>query len=105
MGVYMGEITGESFKETPFKYICYDIEFLYDKDTYTLSADYPATFTKDSALFKLFKRFGITVIDTIQTELMVGRAVKFSLIQKETARGTFATIMNETVIPLEEVVQ
>ena len=97
-GKHSGVITGVSYRTEPYQYTDIHIEFDENKITYGV----PTTLTKESKLGKLLEKFG-TKLETgliLDPEVLLkGKKCQFMTLNKETKNGTFATVVEGSLVP------
>lgn len=95
-GKHQGVIIGVEYREKPFPYLDLVIEFEGNK----LKVGYPQTVSPESKLGREMLNFGATLevgtkIDP--DKVFIGKAVSFMTMNKKTERGTFATVVSNSL--------
>jgi len=98
-GLHEGAIVGVEYREKPFPYTDYVIEF---EDGLNIKASYPTNLTPETVHGKMLKRFGVAVIEnqTVNPEkLMIGQKCIFVTVNEVTDKGTFPRVISESLKP------
>ena len=98
-GKHEGKIVGVEYREQPYEYTDFIIEF---EESKKIKYGVPTALSPDSKLGRLLKLFAVDVkvgneIDP--EEVMIGRDVSFMTMTKQTDRGSFATVVQDSVKP------
>ena len=97
-GKHTGKITAVEYREKPYEYTDFVIEFEGKRLKYGV----PTALTPDSKLGRLLKAFAVDVKvgnDIDPDEVMTGREVEFVTITLDTQRGSFPTIVSGSLKP------
>lgn len=100
-GKHTGMISDITFREQPFKYTDFTIEFEQGKK---LKYGVPTTLNTDSKLGSLLELFGIDLVVGKQVDLseLIGRPCTFMTMNKISDRGTFANVVQGSLKPVKQ---
>ncbi len=102
-GLHQGVIVDVQYRDQPFEYT----DVLIEAEGAKLKAGYPTKIMKNSKLGKLLQRFGSELVEgnTIDpNKVLVGKQCNFMTMTKDSENGSFATVISDSVKPMEEKV-
>ena len=96
-GVHQGTIIAVNYREKPYRYTDYVVEFLNQGDQIQLKAGFPTKLYEVSKHATMLRQFGVVVAEGLEPDpdVLIGRHVDFQTITK----GNFAEIIPESLKP------